>query len=271
MQKKQILTIGIVLAVISAIIVSILAGSGRLFQGALYNIRPIYTSCHIEGTLNSGTAYSSDNLDDCENFHKKLTDKTPLLKDGVYKITVTYTDKKIPENIIPISIINQQLSCTYLESGYTSVVDIMNPNNQLSVETVKSTDEIPVGSEGLIARINYAKDNHLYAYDTNICESAFQTTIYDNDKIVQGLARLDTNGFINSRPSVNEVLITNALYFTDKSGTTIKEFSPGNVYATLNASPDLTFKFTIPCSSNFPQATIPEVTTSTDSSLLFLG
>ncbi len=147
----------------------------------------------------------------------------------------------------------------------------MNPNNQLSVETVKSTDEIPVGSEGLIARINYAKDNHLYAYDTNICESAFQTTIYDNDKIVQGLARLDTNGFINSRPSVNEVLITNALYFTDKSGTTIKEFSPGNVYATLNASPDLTFKFTIPCSSNFPQATIPEVTTSTDSSLLFLG
>lgn len=271
MKNKILLIIGIILALAVVIVIAILAGTGGLFQGALYNLRPIYTSCHIEGNKSTGEAFVSDNLDDCEHFHEKLQNNPPFLDNGQYTISAKYTDKKLPANLIPISIKNHQLSCTYNESGYQPVVNIINPNDQLSSETVKSTDEIPVGSEGVIARINYSKDNQVYAYDTNICESAFQTTVYDANKVELGTAKLDTNGFINSRPLVNEVLITNAPYYLEKGGTTIKLFTPGNVYAILNAAPDLTFKFTIACSSNFPKATIPSVVTDSDTSLLFQG
>lgn len=263
MKNKILAAVGIGLALIIIIVIVVLAGSGRLFQGALYNLRPIYTACKIEGQN-----YNSTNTDDCETFHDKL-EKT--LPDGEYTIFTTYTDKKLNQGIIPIRMKDHKVSCTFNEAGYQAVVNVTDPNNQLGTQTIKSTTEIPVGLDGMIAQINYSKNNQVYPYDTNICESSFEAQLMDTNKAPIGNALLDHNGFINSRPLVNEVLIKNAPYYSNLNGEIVKQFTPGNIFVNFNAAPDLTFKLTIPCSSNFPVVTIPSITTAKDTSILLQG
>ncbi len=241
-----------------------LGGTGNLLQGALYNLRPIYTECKIEGT-----EFNSTNKDDCENFHKKFQEGA--FPDGEYTISAKYEDKRLKENIIPVVIEGTNLSCPFTEKGYIPKIEVYNPKSPLSSETLKEgQQDVPVGDNGLIAQINYNKDGQKSFYDTNICEAAFLATILEEEEEL-GTAKLDHNGFINSRELVNEVLIANSPYYSPAQDLISKSFSPGNVFVKLNSMPDITFKFEIPCSHKYPEVKIPSIETDQDTNINFNG
>ena len=266
--KHKILTIaGIVLGLAVVAIIGLLIGSnGKLFQGALYNLHPVYRQCRIEGQN-----FNQNNTDDCEDFFKRLeeskTSKKEFLKDGEYTVFTQYTDPQLPENIIPIRIKNNQLECTYLESGYKPQISVTDPNNPLASELIDSPKEIPVGSNGLILKINFLKNNQTLPYDDNICEAAFQGKISDTNKKELGTVKLDKNGFINSRALVNELMISDAPYYNLNQ----KDFDPGNIYLNLNIAPEISFKFSVPCTSKTPVVEIPNISTKDNALIKIKG
>ncbi len=264
MKKKILIGLGIILGLAVIIGIAIWTGGGQFFQGALYNIRPIYTSCKIEGK-----SYSSNELDDCEHFYEKF--QKGQFPDGEYTIFTKYSDRKLTDNVIPVKIAKGKLSCNFIENGYQASVILTDPQYTLTSEYVKANDTVPVGSRGTIAKLNYSKDQQTYFYDTNICEAGFSAKIFDDSTSNIGNAKLDWNGFINSRPLVNEVLITDKVVAQNSTGQTLRKFQPGNVYAQLDAAPELTFKFTIPCSTSFPEVQIPNLETDKDVSIPFQG
>ena len=264
MKKKILIGLCAILGLAAVIGLSIWAGGGKFFQGALYNIRPIYTACKIEGKN-----FSSNKLDDCEHFYEKF--QKNQFPDGEYTVFTKYTDRQLAENIIPLKIDKGKLSCNFIENGYQPNVIIKDTQDTLSSQVLKANDTIPVGSNGLIVQLNYLKDQQKYFYDTNICEGAFSAKISDDSSSSIGTAKLDWNGFINSRPLVNEILLTEKVVVQNTTGQTMRKFKPGNVYAQLNAAPDLTFKFTIPCSESFPEVQIPNLETNKDVSIPFQG
>lgn len=253
MSKKTILLIILGATVAVVLVIAIIMGlPGRFLQGALYNIRPIYTECRIEGKN-----YNSQALEDCEQFQKKFQEKA--FPDGEYTIFTKYVSKALSENIIPIKIDGANLSCNYIDNGYIPKFTAIDPKNALSGQELKNNDEIPLGSNGLILQLNYQKNGQTYFYDTNICESAFRAKILDSGRVERGQAKMDFNGFINSRPLVNEILITDQPYFAGLDGKPNRNFQPGNIFLTLDAAPTITFKMIIPCSVGLPEVTIPNV------------
>jgi hypothetical protein len=266
MTKKNILLalLGvIVLGIVIAAIV-ILGGNGLLFQGALYNIRPIYSECRIEGKN-----FNSNQAVDCEAFYRKFQERS--FPDGEYTVFAKYVDPRLSDNIIPLKIRGDHMECNFLENGYVPDFSVFPANNELATENIKERREIPVGSTGLVVQLNYQKNGNNYFYDTNICESAFRGTVLDSDKKDLGEVRLDFNGFINSRPLVNQILINDKPYYAGKEGEAVKEFQAGNIFLTLNAFPELLFKFSLPCSAQKIKVTIPMLETSKDLVIPFKG
>ena len=266
MLKKILLIILLLLLIGLVAFVVIVGGGGKFFQGALYNLRPIYRECRIEGQN-----YQSEQAEDCENFTTKLD--SGVFPDGEYTIFAKYSDKLLPDNIIPVKISEKgkTLACTFLENNYLPEVSVFPVTDPLSIQRLKPDQETPVNSQGTVAQINYSKNDQTYFYDTNICERAFQSILYDNEKNILGTALMDHNGFINSRPLVNEVLISSSPYYTDKNGQAQKTFSAGNIFAGINFAPDILFKFTIPCSSEKPSVYIPSLETKKDVEIPFQG
>ncbi len=253
MSKKTIFWIIGGLAIIGLILLTILIGGpSRLFQGALYNLRPIYSSCRIEGEN-----YNSTKLADCENFHEYfLAHRFP---DGEYTIFTKYADKKLSDNIIPVKIQGNQLSCDFLSNGYQPTFRTFNPLDTLTSQSLKPNDTVPVGSSGLVVELFYQKNGQQYFYDTNICESAFQASLKDNSAKELGTAKLDYNGFINSRPLVNQIFISDHPYYQKPNGENIKTLQPGNATLSLSPAPDITFKLTVPCSNFIPEVQLPNL------------
>lgn len=264
MKKKILIGLGVSLGLAAIVGIAIWAGGGKFFQGALYNIRPIYTACKIEGK-----SFSSGELDDCEHFYEKF--QKGQFPDGEYTIFTKYSDRKLGENVIPLKIEKGKLSCNFIESGYQPNVTVTDPQDSLTSQPLKANDSVPVGSNGFVVQLNYSKDQQKYFYDTNICEGGFSAKIFDDNTSSIGTAKLDWNGFINSRPLVNEVLLTDKVVAQNTTGQTMRKFQPGNVYAQLSAAPEITFKFTIPCSSGFPEVQIPNLETDKDVSIPFQG
>lgn len=266
MLKKILLVILIILLIGLVAFAVIIGGGGKSFQGALYNLRPIYRECRIEGQN-----YQSQQNDDCENFTNKFDEGA--FPDGEYTIFTKYTNRQLPDNIIPIKISEkgQKLDCTFLENGYEPQISVFSATDPLSSQILKPTQELPISSDGTVAQINYRKNGQMYVYDTNICERAFQATLYDEDKKPMGTALMDHNGFINSRALPNELLFNNQPYFSSDAGTVEKNFSAGNIYATANFAPDIMFKLTIPCSSEKASVFIPTLETKKDIQIPFQG
>lgn len=266
MVKKTLLVILILLLIAVVAFVVMFGDGGKWLQGALYNLRPIYRECRIEGKN-----YQSDKIDDCELFSGKLD--AMAFPDGEYTIFAKYSDKRLPDNIIPIKISDKgtKLACTYLDNGYEPQIDVFTVNDTLSSQRLKTDQELPVNSQGSVVQINFVKNGQPYVYDTNICERAFEATIYDEEKNPLGTALMDHNGFINSRSLTNEILINTNPYYTDKTGKTEKNFQAGNIYASLNFAPDIMFKFTVPCSSEKASVYIPTLETQKDVIIPFQG
>jgi len=265
MNKKRILLIVLGVVVVGAlVIIFVFGGAGKFFQGALYNIRPIYRECRIEGQN-----YNSNQSIDCEDFYKKFQSHT--FPDGEYTISAKYVDQRLTDNLIPINIAGLDMQCTYLENGYTPNFTVYNPNNPGAAENIKDRQEVPVGTEGLVVQMNYQKDGQNYFYDTNICEYAFRGLVSDGDKKPLGEARLDYNDFIKSQSLVNAVQILDKPYYTDNSGNTVKDFNAGNFYLALSAAPDILFKFTLPCSAQKVSVEIPTLQTDKDMVIPFKG
>jgi hypothetical protein len=259
MTKKRILLIVVIALALGGLVLAIiiLGGNGKLFQGALYNIRPIYRECLIEGKN-----FNSNKTIDCEEFYNKFKDKA--FPDGDYTVFAKYVDGRLTDNVIPLKIKGDRLQCDFLSNGYVPNFSVFTPNSELSTENIKERKEIPVGSLGLVVQLDYLKNGQNYFYDTNICESAFLGTMLDSGKKELGESRLDFNGFINSRPLVNQVFLTDKPYYGGKTGEAVKSFQAGNVYLSLNAAPDILFKFTIPCSAQKIEVQIPTLETSKD-------
>lgn len=253
-----------IILTIAIVIVIILFGQGKLFQGALYNLRPIYSSCKIEGNN-----FNSDKTEDCEKFYEKFQEG--YFPDGEYTIFAQYTDKKLNNNIIPIKIAGKNLTCNFLENGYKLQAQSFDPATPHITQKINTDTEIPVLENGTAIRINYLKNDQIYHYDDNICEAAFSGEIMDSNKNILGTVKLDTNGFINSRPNVNEILVTNQIYYTNEKNQNIKQMQPGNLYLSINPLAGQLFKFTIPCSSYIPKISLPTISTSTDLNLKFEG
>ena len=264
MKKKILIGLGVILGLAAIVGIAIFAGGGKFFQGALYNIRPIYTACKIEGK-----SFSSNELDDCEHFYEKF--QKGQFPDGEYTIFTKYSDRKLGENVIPVKVEKGKLSCNFIENGYQPNVTVTDSQDSLTSQALKANDSVPVGSNGYIVQLNYSKDQQKYFYDTNICEGGFSAKIFDDNTSSIGTAKLDWNGFINSRPLVNEVLLTDKVVAQNTTGQTMRKFQPGNVYAQLSAAPEITFKFTIPCSASFPEVQIPNLETAQDVSIPFQG
>ncbi len=259
MTKKQILLAILAVVVLGGLVLAIvlLGGSGRFFQGALYNIRPVYRECLIEGKN-----YNSSQTIDCEEFYQKFQDG--VFPDGEYSVFAKYSDTRLSDNIIPLTIKGDRLECTFLENGYVPDFTVFAANSELTSENIKDRKEIPVGSNGLVVKLNYLKNSQTYFYDTNICESAFRGTVLSSAKKELGEAKLDYNGFINSRPLVNEVLLMDKPYYSTQTGTTVKDLSAGNLFLSLNAAPEILFKFIVPCTAQKMEVQIPNLETSKD-------
>lgn len=266
MKKKLIISFIASIAIVAIILIALFSNlPSKIFQGALYNVRPIYNSCKIEGAN-----FNSNTLDTCENFHQNLLNKK--YPDGEYTIFATYTDRGLGENIIPISIKNGKLACTYLENNYQPTLTVYDANNQIISQTLDKDSIYPLGSANKVVQINFKKNNQNYFYDTNICESALVGELTNESEELLGTVKLDTNGFINSRPLVHEILLNNnSAYYQKDDGEYVKSISPGNTFLTLNFAPDIKFKLTIPCSNYLPNVKIPNLETNQAVNLTFRG
>lgn len=262
--KKKILIALLILLGAAVLVIVILLGQGKLFQGALYNLRPIYSSCKIEGSN-----FTSDKTEDCEQFYEKF--QAGYFPDGEYTIFAGYTDKKLNNNIIPIKIKGKEMACTFTENGYKPQVQTFDPATPTITQNAEENQEIPIREDGTVVKINYLKNDQIYHYDDNICEAGFKGFFMDKDKNQLGTVKLDYNGFINSRPATNEILITNKIYYTNINNQTIKQIYPGNAYLSINAFDGAIFKFTIPCSSLIPKVTLPTLSVNKDTSIEFNG
>ncbi len=266
MKKKLIISFIALVAVVSVVLIALFSDlSSKIFQGALYNVRPIYSSCKMEGAN-----FNSTSLDTCENFHKNLLNKK--YPDGEYTIFANYTDRGLGENIIPISIKNGRLACTYLENNYQPTITVYDANNQIISQTLDKNSVYPLGSANKVVQINFKKNNLNYFYDTNICESSLVGELTNENEELLGTVKLDTNGFINSRPLIHEILINNnSAYYQKDDGQYVKSITPGNTFLTLNFAPDIKFKLTIPCSNYLPKVKIPNFETKEALTLTFKG
>lgn len=265
MKKKTLIAIISGLGLITIVtIVVVLGGPGNLFQSALYNIRPIYSGCRIEGKN-----YNSEKTEDCEHFQEKLARQA--FPDGEYTIFAKYSDKRLSDNVIPVKISGKTLDCSYLSNNYQPDFSIHDPSDPRSSQSIEPGQEIPMKDGGMILAMKYKKNGQTYYYDTNICESAFKVQLTDSKKTVLGSAQMDHNGFINSRPLTNEILINNTPYYQGESDQPVKVFQPGNIFLHFNASPDFSIKMTIPCSSSIPVTKVPTISTATTTPINFQG
>lgn len=264
---KKILLVILILMMLAVIAFIILMGGGAKFlQGALYNLRPVYNECRIEGK-----DFQSSDATDCEEFMQRLENKA--FPDGEYTVFAKYADSRLPENIIPLRVSENgnTIECTYLENGYEPKISVAPLSDTLSTQQLGDTQETPIYEQGTVVTVNFRKNGKEYLYDTNICEKSLQATIYDRNKQELGKASLDRNGFINSRPLVHELLINNTPYYTSSEGQTVKDFRAGNIYTVFNFAPDLFFKLTIPCSREKVGVFIPALETNKDILIPFDG
>jgi hypothetical protein len=264
---KKILLVILILLMFGVIAFVILMGQGgKLFQGALYNLRPVYSECRIEGQN-----FQSSNATDCEEFINRL--ESGLFPDGEYTVFAKYADSRLPDNVIPVKISDsgKKMECTFLENGYQPEISVYPATDPLSSEALQEGQETPLYEQGTVVTVKFSKNGQDYVYDTNICEKSLQATVYSGSKTVLGTALLDHNGFINSRPLVHELLINNTPYYTDGDGNNIKEFPAGNLFLTLNFAPEIFFKLTIPCSKEKTSVYIPNIETSSNALIPFDG
>lgn len=266
MLKKILLVILILLMFGVIAFVIIMGQGGKFFQGALYNLRPVYSECRIEGQN-----FQSSDATDCEDFINKL--ENGLFPDGEYTVFAKYADKRLPDNIIPVKISDggNKMECTFLENGYQPEISVYPSTDPLSEEELQENQTTPLYEQGTVVSVKFRKNGQNYVYDTNICEKSLQATIYSDDKTVLGTALLDHNGFVNSRPLVHELLINNTPYYSDRDGNNVKDFPAGNLFVAFNFAPENFFKLTIPCSKEKISVYIPNIETSSNTLIPFDG
>jgi hypothetical protein len=269
MTRKNLDTIIIVVIIIIGLVTVFVAGGvGQFFKDTYNKIKPIYRECRIEGKN-----FNSVQPSDCKNFSRKI--KNQEIPDGEYNVFAKYIDRTYGDNIIPIQVKDHELSCTYLANGYTPVIDVFyntsgTGSSPVPLNQASQNGETPVGSDGLLVQINYQKNGELYFYDTNICEMALRSTIYDAEKKELGKTGFNAQNFIVKGPRYNQIMINNNPYFY-RDNQVIRNFKAGNIYAKINFFPDQFFKFTIPCSWQKITVITPDIETSKNLLIPFKG
>lgn len=240
MSKSLLKNLIIGLAVLAALLIAYLAGSGNLLQGYLNFPRPIFESCQINSDLVIERAI------DCNNFDQERMN----LPDGQYTLSAVYVNKQLAnegKTIIPLKITAGETTCNFLENGYTPYLQVSDVSNSVSaLETITQPTTISLGSVEKLIKINFLKDGQISTFDQHICGNGIEGQILYNNQLL-GNVKLNKNGFLNTTNTVNEIRLNPAsLYYNEN----IKPTQPGVYFLTLNAYPDLKFQFEVACSAN---------------------